>query len=82
MQRPCASSRRWIRTSVTPRSAAAQCDYILRSVDVRRALPLIQAPTLVLQVRETPFVPIAHGRYLADHIDGAKFVELPGGDTG
>ena len=32
---------RMFRSSATPRSAAAQYDYILRSVDVRRVLPLI-----------------------------------------
>ena len=70
------------RSSATPRAAAAQYDYMLRSFDVRDALPLIQAPTLVLHARENLFVPIAHGRYIADHIDGATFIELPGGDTG
>jgi class 3 adenylate cyclase len=70
------------RSSATPRAAAAQYDYMLRSFDVRQALSLIQAPTLVLHARENAFVPIAHGRYLADHIDGATFIELPGGDTG
>jgi class 3 adenylate cyclase len=70
-----------LRSSATPRSAAAQYDYILRA-DVRHALPLIQAPTLVLHVNDSPFLPIAHGRYIADHIDKAKFVELPGGDLG
>ena len=55
---------------------------MLRSFDVRHALPLIQAPTLVLHARENRFVPIAHGRYLADHINGASFVELAGGDSG
>ncbi|MGO8870892.1 MAG: adenylate/guanylate cyclase domain-containing protein [Acidimicrobiales bacterium] len=54
----------------------------MRNVDVRHALPLIQAPTLVLQVRDNPFVPVTHGRYIADHIDGAKFIELPGRDVG
>ena len=71
-----------IRSSATPRTAAAQWDYIMRSVDVRHALPLIQAPTLVLHVSESPFIPVAHGRYLADHIDGATFIELPGADLG
>ena len=71
-----------IRSSVTPRTAAAQYNYILRSVDVRHALPLIQAPTKVLHVSDSPFLPIAHGQYLADHIDGAIFKELPGGDLG
>jgi class 3 adenylate cyclase len=27
------------------------------------------------------FVPVGHGRYLAEHIDGARYVELPGADT-
>ena len=49
-------------------------------VDVRQALPLIQAPTLVLDVRDNPFTSISHGRYLAEHIDRATFVELPGAD--
>jgi len=70
------------RASATPRSAAAQYDYILRSLDVRQVLPLVQAPTLVLHVRESPFLPLAHGRYLAEHIKGATLVELPGGDIG
>jgi class 3 adenylate cyclase/pimeloyl-ACP methyl ester carboxylesterase len=70
------------RASATPRSAAAQYDYILRSLDVRQALPLVQAPTLVLHVRDSPFLPVAHGRYLAEHIEGATLVELPGGDLG
>jgi class 3 adenylate cyclase len=72
---------RMLRSSATPRSVRAQYDYILRSVDVRQWLPLIQMPTLVLHVRESFFIPIEHGRYLADNIDGAKFVELTGGDT-
>jgi class 3 adenylate cyclase len=68
------------RSSVTPHSAAAQYAYILHSVDVRNVLPLIQIPSLVLHVRESPVLSIEHGRYLADHVTGAKFVELPGGD--
>src|SRR5436190_7664074 len=71
---------RCIRSSATPRTAAAQYDYILRN-DVRQALALIQAPTLVLHVKENALVPVAHGRYLAEHIPGANFVELPGGDS-
>jgi class 3 adenylate cyclase len=70
------------RSSATPRTAAAEYDYILRSVDVRQALPLIQCPTLVLHVKEAPLLPIDHGRYLAEHIEGARLVELPGADLG
>jgi class 3 adenylate cyclase len=68
------------RSSVTPRTAAAQYDYILRNQDVRSALPLIQVPTLVLNVTDSPFVPPALARYLADHINGATFTEIPGGN--
>jgi class 3 adenylate cyclase len=70
------------RSVATPRAAAAQYSYILRSLDVRHALPLIRVPSLVLHVGNSPFLPIEHGRYLADHIVGATFRELPGGDLG
>jgi class 3 adenylate cyclase len=69
------------RSSATPRAAGAQFDYIFRNLDVRHALPLIQAPTKVLHVRDSPLLlPIAYGQYLADHINGATLTELPGGN--
>lgn len=71
---------RWARLAATPRAAAAQYGYLLREVDVREVLPLIQAPTRVLHVRDSRIVPIEHGRYLAEHIPHARLVQLPGGD--
>ncbi len=71
---------RLFRASVTPRSAAAQYDYLLRNLDVRPVLPLIRVPTLVLSSDNPSFLPIAHGRYVAEHIEGSKFVVLPGQD--
>lgn len=68
------------RASASPRAAAAQYAYILESVDVRKVLPLVQVPTLVLHVKDSPLLPLEHGRFLVDHIAGAKLVELPGGD--
>ena len=41
---------------------------------------MIQAPTLILHVKENALAPIESGRYLAEHISGATFIELPGGD--
>jgi class 3 adenylate cyclase len=64
---------------MTPRTAAAQFDYVVRTNDVRKALPLIQVPTLVFNVQENPVVPIECGHYLAAHIRDATLVELPGG---
>ena len=69
---------RRLRASATPRTAAAQYRYIMESVDVRAVLPLIQAPTLVIHTSHNPIVPLEHGRYLAEHVAGAKFVEVPG----
>ena len=45
--------------------------------DVRSALPLIGARTLVLH-RKDYTVPVTHGRYVAEHIPNATFVELEG----
>jgi class 3 adenylate cyclase len=72
---------RVIRCSATPRTAAAQFDVIFRN-DARPALPLVQAPTLVLHARDNVVVPLEHGRFLADNIEGARLVELAGGDIG
>jgi class 3 adenylate cyclase len=73
--------RRWLarfqRTVASPRTVQA----FLRAsfeTDARPILPLIQAPTLVLHRRDFEFIPIAHGRYLAEHIAGATLVELAG----
>ena len=38
-------------------------------------------PTLVLHRRNDALISVESGRYLAEHLDGAKYVELPGADT-
>ncbi len=48
--------------------------------DVRSALPLVSAPTLVIQRSGDRLIQPGHGRYLADHIPGATYLELPGED--
>jgi class 3 adenylate cyclase len=48
--------------------------------DVRPALATIRVPTLVLHRSENPYIRIDNGRYLADHIQDAEFVELEGRD--
>jgi len=47
--------------------------------DVRRVLSTIAVPTLVVQSAGNHFVVAPHGRYLAEHIPGARYLELPGG---
>ena len=51
---------------------------MLYSVDVRSVLSAVRTPTLVLHRRDDRWIDVAHGRYLAEHIDGARLVELPG----
>jgi class 3 adenylate cyclase len=68
------------RASATPRSAEAQLRYFV-SVDVRDALSLIQAPTLVLHSEGNPVFPVAQGEYLASHIAGARLVTWPSNDN-
>jgi class 3 adenylate cyclase len=67
------------RYSASPGSAIAW--YRLSAeIDVRPALPSIRVPTLVIHRVGDMIVPVEHGRYLAAHIPGAKYVELPGSD--
>jgi class 3 adenylate cyclase len=49
-------------------------------IDVRAILPTIRLPTLVLQRRDDVYREPGQARYLADHIPGAKLVELSGVD--
>jgi pimeloyl-ACP methyl ester carboxylesterase len=48
------------------------------AIDVREVLPVVGAPTLVVHQRDDPWMRVEHGRYLAEHIPGAAFVELDG----
>ncbi|MGA9490116.1 MAG: adenylate/guanylate cyclase domain-containing protein [Mycobacterium sp.] len=48
-------------------------------IDVRPILPTITAPTLVIHAREDT-APVQNGRYLADHIPGARWLEVEGVD--
>jgi len=47
-------------------------------IDVRSVLPTISAPTLVIHQHGDHIVPVESGRYLAEHIRGARMTELPG----
>jgi class 3 adenylate cyclase len=48
------------------------------AIDVREVLPVVSAPTLVMHQRADPWVRVENGRYLAQHIPGAAYVELDG----
>jgi class 3 adenylate cyclase/pimeloyl-ACP methyl ester carboxylesterase len=75
--------RRWFaaygRLSVSP-SAAVALARMNTDIDIRAVLPSIHVPTLVMHRVGDLDVPFANGRFLAEHIPGAKWVELPGND--
>jgi class 3 adenylate cyclase len=52
----------------------------LASRDLRAVLPALRVPTLVVHRRGNRFVRVEQGRYLAQHIADAKYVELDGDD--
>jgi class 3 adenylate cyclase len=48
--------------------------------DVRELLPTIRVPSVVLHRKGDQLIPIALGRYVAENIPGARFIELEGSD--
>jgi class 3 adenylate cyclase len=69
------SFERMMRLSASP-GAASAIGRLAAMGDVRDILPSIRCPTLVIVREEDENAPAS--RYLAEHIAGAKYVELPG----
>jgi pimeloyl-ACP methyl ester carboxylesterase/DNA-binding CsgD family transcriptional regulator len=67
------------RHTCSPGMVAALCRWAA-SLDVRALLPELRAPTLVIHRQDDRSVPAGQCRYLAEHIPGAVFAELPGED--
>jgi class 3 adenylate cyclase len=68
------------RMSLGPGEAAAAMELNGR-LDVRHVLGTIRVPTLLLHRTDDAGISVAHSRFLADHIPGARLVELEGRDT-
>jgi pimeloyl-ACP methyl ester carboxylesterase len=77
------SYRAWVsrynRATASPGTIVPMVRMVL-DTDVRAVLPAVRVPTLVLHRADDAYVRADHGRYLADHIPGARYVELPGKD--
>jgi pimeloyl-ACP methyl ester carboxylesterase len=75
--------RRWFaafeRRATSPNGYRALM-HINAETDVRGVLPNIQVPTLVLHRTDDIPIRVDHGRFLGEHIAGARYVELPGSD--
>jgi pimeloyl-ACP methyl ester carboxylesterase/class 3 adenylate cyclase len=66
------------RMSASPGMFRATLESNMR-IDVRPILSTLSAPTLVIHARDDP-VPVQSSRYLADHIAGARYLEVNGAD--
>jgi class 3 adenylate cyclase len=69
----------YFRQSASPGDAAA----LLRmntAIDIRAVLPTISVPTMVIHRTGDLDSNVEEGRWIAEQIPGAKFVELPGQD--
>jgi class 3 adenylate cyclase len=67
------------RMCASPGMARATLEAASR-IDVRPILPTITTPTLVIHARDDVYA-VQYGRYLADHIPGARYLELEGENT-
>jgi class 3 adenylate cyclase/dienelactone hydrolase len=72
----------WTARARAAASPGAARDLVLMnsSIDVRDVLPAVRVPTLVLHRTGDTDSDVEEGRYLAERIPGARFVELPGDD--
>jgi pimeloyl-ACP methyl ester carboxylesterase/DNA-binding winged helix-turn-helix (wHTH) protein len=69
----------YLRMGASP-GAALALTQMNAEIDVRHVLPSIHVPTLVIHRTEDQCLKVEEGRYVAERIPGARFVELPGQD--
>jgi class 3 adenylate cyclase len=49
-------------------------------IDIRHVLPTVHVPTVIIHRTDDLDIEVGNGRYLAERIDGARYVELQGND--
>ncbi|HEY0320959.1 MAG TPA: alpha/beta fold hydrolase [Pyrinomonadaceae bacterium] len=69
----------YLRMGASP-GAALALTQMNAEIDVRHVLPSIHVPTLVIHRAEDQCLKVEEGRYVAERIPGARYVELPGQD--
>jgi class 3 adenylate cyclase len=70
---------RMLRSGASPSGAVALMN-LYKEIDVRHALPAIETPSLILHRSGDRLVPPRFADHMANHIPGARYVELPGRD--
>jgi len=69
----------YLRMGASP-GAAVALTQMNAEIDVRNVLPSIRVPSLVIHRTDDQCLKVEEGRFVAQRIPGAKFVELPGND--
>src|SRR5690242_127010 len=69
----------YLRMGASP-GAAVALTQMNAEIDVRNVLPSIRVPSLVIHRSQDQCLKVDEGRFVAQRIPGAKFVELPGND--
>jgi pimeloyl-ACP methyl ester carboxylesterase/DNA-binding winged helix-turn-helix (wHTH) protein len=69
----------YLRMGASP-GAAVALTKMNAEIDVRDVLPLVHVPTLVMHRRDDICLKVEEGRYVAERIPGATFIELDGND--
>jgi class 3 adenylate cyclase len=64
----------------TSRNQALTLFYMNRDYDIRGLLGAITAPTTVIHLEDNIRIPPSFGRYVAEHIPGARLALVPGSD--
>jgi pimeloyl-ACP methyl ester carboxylesterase len=70
---------RYLRMAASPAMASSVIRMNTR-MDLRALLPEVSVPTLILHRTDDNWIEVGHGRYLAEHIPAARYIELPGTD--
>jgi len=69
----------YLRMGASP-GAAVALTQMNAEIDVRNVLPSIRVPSLVIHRTDDQCLKVEEGRFVAQRIPGAKFVEFPGDD--
>ena len=69
----------YLRTGASP-AAAVALTQMNAEIDVRNVLPSIRVPALVIHRTDDQCLKVEEGRFVAERIPHASFVELPGND--
>jgi class 3 adenylate cyclase len=70
---------RYFRTAITPGQFRLQVEQNA-AADISAALPLVQAPALVIHGVDDRWIPIGHSEYLANLLPHARLLAIPTGD--